>query len=173
MTGQPIHTLTAQQVDLLKETFKIINPERFAMRFYSNLFVLHPEVKSIFPDDLTDLSTKIISVFHLVVYSFKETSNGHFNLQPELLRPLRTLGELHSKKGVANEYYDWANQILLKSMREESPTGFTAELEAAWKLALDQLTAAMTSDHMHGIYQHRTIRDSFDYIKSLLFKKGD
>src|SRR5690348_17027746 len=100
-----LQPLTADQVALLKKTFRMMDVDRLAMRFYSGLFVKHPEVKPLFPDDLTVLSTKIVSVFELVIFSFRESSPGEFTLQQELLRPLRTLGELHSKKGVIDKYY--------------------------------------------------------------------
>jgi hemoglobin-like flavoprotein len=172
MNSQPLQPLTAKQVNALKQTFKNIIPERLAMRFYSTLFVEHPEVKSVFPSDLSDLSTKLVGVFHLVIYSFKEARPDQYVLQQDLLRPLRNLGDLHAKKGVKDEYYPWANKILIRSIREETPVDFTVETEIAWTLALDHLTAAMLTDDMAGkTAQHNSMRDSFELIKSILFKK--
>jgi hemoglobin-like flavoprotein len=172
MESQPLSPLTAKQVNALKQTFKNIIPERLAMRFYSTLFVEHPEVKSVFPSDLSDLSTKLVGVFHLVIYSFKEVRPDQYVLQQDLLRPLRNLGELHAKKGVRDEYYPWANTILIQSIREEAQGEFTAETEIAWRLALDHLTGAMLTDAMDAKYvQHNSMRDSFQLIKSILFKK--
>lgn len=166
-----LQPLTADQVALLKKTFRLMDVDRLAMRFYSGLFVKHPEVKSLFPDDLTVLSTKIVSVFELVVFSFRESSPNQFTLQEELLRPLRTLGELHSKKGVIDKYYPWVNELLLKSMHEECPGDFTPAAELAWKLALNHLTFAMlTNTHSGGDSSHATMRESFAHLRSLLFK---
>jgi hemoglobin-like flavoprotein len=168
---EQLQPLTAIQVEHLKKTFRMMDPSRLAMRFYSSLFVLHPEVKSLFPDDLTVQSTKIVSVFELVVYSFQENSPGKFTLQPEILRPLRNLGELHNQKGVIDKYYPWVNELLLKCMREECPADFTSEIELAWKLALNHITVAMLSNTQSGPdSQHETMRDSFNHIRSLLFK---
>jgi hemoglobin-like flavoprotein len=173
MDKQSVQPLTEKQVALLKNTFKQIVTDRLAMRFYSTLFVKHPEVKAVFPSDLTDLATKLVSVFHLVVYSFKETRKDQYLLQHELLRPLRNLGELHAKKGVIEKYYPWANEILIESIREELADKFSPEIDRAWRLALDHLTTAMTSENIpvEPHPQHKSMRDSFNFIKSLLFKK--
>jgi hemoglobin-like flavoprotein len=171
MLEQVLQPLTAQQVALLKETFRLVDTDRLAMRFYTSLFAKYPEVKALFPSDLSVLSTKIVSVFELVVHSFKENSKGEFHLQQEVLRPLRALGELHSQKGVINDYYPWVNALLLESIRIEASTNFTNEMEVAWKLALNNLTIAMLSNiQISADEQHVTMKDSFAHIKSLLFQ---
>jgi len=170
MKEPALQPLASEQVVLVKQSFRQLDTDRLAMRFYSSLFAEHPQVKSLFPDDLTILSTKIVSVFELIIHSFKENMPGEFTLQTEVLRPLRHLGELHTKKGVVNEYYPWANELLLKSIRDESQT-FTLETEKAWKLALNHLTFAMLSDHLPSDHSgHETLRDSYQHLRSLLFK---
>ena len=171
MNDESLQPLTAHQVALLKQTFRAIDPSRLTMRFYSSLFVQHPEVKSLFPDDLTVLSTKIVSVFELVIHSFQEDSSGTFTLQTEVLGPLKHLGDLHARKGVINKYYPWANELLLNSIREELRGSFPTEAERAWKLALNHLTVAMLSNHSVGEdSSQETLRDSYQHIRSLLFK---
>jgi len=170
MDNASLQPLSDNQVTLLKQTFRIVDTDRLAMRFYSSLFAQHPEVKSLFPDDLTILSTKIVSVFELVAYSFVETKAGEYNLQAEVLQPLQHLGELHTKKGVVHDYYPWANALLLRSIQEESGPNFTSEMETAWKLALNHLTVAMLSKHSPSDSPFETMRDSFQHIRSLLFK---
>lgn len=169
--GDALKPLTQHQVLILKETFRVIDTDKLAMRFYTSLFVKHPEVKSLFPGDLTELSTKIVSVLELVVHSFEPDTANEFRLQPQVLRPLRALGELHSKKGVENNHYPWVNAILLETLRLELPNHFSAEAESAWKHALNHLTFAMLSDvKLEPGDEQQTMRDSFDHIKSLLFR---
>jgi hemoglobin-like flavoprotein len=170
MENGVVRPLTSEQVALLKQTFRMLDTDKLAMRFYSSLFAKHPEVKSLFPDDLSVLSTKIVSVFELVVFSFKENDKGEFHLQPEVVRPLRALGELHSKKGVQDHYYPWVNELLLTSIKIEAPTVFTADMEVAWKMALNALTAAMLSDDLPKSDGPPTMKDSYAHIRSLLFK---
>lgn len=170
MNREILQPLTREQVDLLKQSFGIIDTDRLAMRFYTALFVKHPEVKKLFPDDLTVLSTKIISVFELVIYSFREAEKNQFMLEAELLTPLRTLGELHSRKGVMNMHYPWVNELLLQSIAEEAQSSFTPAVEVAWKLALNHLTVAMLDNQRAPREDHETMQDSYRHIRSLLFK---
>lgn len=166
-----LQALTGEQVGLLKKTFRLIDTDRLAMRFYSSLFAKHPEVKSLFPSDLSVLSTKIVSVFELVVHSFKENEKGEYHLQQEVLNPLRALGDLHRQKGVIDDYYPWVNELLLNSISIEAPTLFTSEMERAWKLALNNLTIAMLSNAKNADpEEHATMKDSYSHIRSLLFK---
>lgn len=163
--------LTNQQVAILKKTFRLLNTDSLANRFYATLFERHPEVRLLFPTDITSLSTKLISVLELVVFSFKETNTNEFYLQQEVLSPLRTLGRLHTEKGVANAHYPIANEILLESIKAEAGYTFPPEAEEAWKLALNQLTSAMLNpDVTASSTSQMTFKESFNYIKSRLFK---
>jgi hemoglobin-like flavoprotein len=170
MSEQELPPLTAEQADRLRKTFRSIDTDRLAMRFYTSLFVRYPQLKSLFPSDLTELSTKIVSVFELIVFSFQPKENGQYYLQHDVLLPLRSLGQLHAKKGVENKHYPLVNEMLLQSIRDES-VNFDDETELAWKLALNHLTVAML-DHSNENpdEEYVSMRQSFQHIKSLLFK---
>src|SRR5690349_3556304 len=133
--------LTGQQVLLLKKSFRQMNPAQIAAQFYGTLFQQHPEVKSMFPADTVELGSKLMSVFELVVFSFDEKEHGRFGLQDVLIKPLRALGRKHDDKGVKPEYYEIANSLLLKIMKESEY--FTTEMYQSWQLALEHLTYAM------------------------------
>ena len=149
-----------------------MDTDRLAMRFYSSLFVRYPHLRALFPGDLTDLATKIVGVFELVVFSFQEGANGHYHLQQELLQPLRALGLLHEQKGVQDSHYPMVNQMLLESVRAET-ADFDDEMELAWKLALNHLTVAMITGAGSIEEGDSTIHDSFRKIRMLLFKTGE
>ena len=65
-------SLSGHQVGLLKKSFRQLNADQVAHDFYSRLFTQYPEVKHLFPADMSDLTTKLMSVFELVVFSFEE-----------------------------------------------------------------------------------------------------
>ena len=167
--SEALQPLTGSQVASLKKTFRVMDRDRLAMRFYSSLFARHPELKSLFPSDLTELSTKIVSVFELVVFSFQETAPDVFVLRQDVLAPLKGLGQLHANKGVENNFYPIVNDVLLDAIRDESPE-FGNEIAMAWKMALNHLTVAMLSSPKTAAMSHETMRESFQHIKSLLFK---
>lgn len=171
MEEAALRPLSEEQINNLKKSLKLMDTDRLAMRFYTSLFVKHPDVKSLFPDDLTDLSTKIVSVFQLVVHSFEQHTDGNYYLQKQVLRPLRALGELHEKKGVENRYYTWVNEILIESIKAELPPASAKDSEIAWKLALNHLTFAMLSEiEVRDAELPASMRESFLQIQSLLFR---
>lgn len=143
---------------------------RLAMRFYTSLFTRYPHLRSLFPTDLTELANKIVSVFELVVFSFQQHPDGTYHLQKEVLLPLRSLGSLHEERGVSDAHYPLVNEILLESIRLESP-GFSLAAERAWKLALNHLTFAMIDKRAGDTRpDHMTIAESYQHIRSLLFR---
>jgi hemoglobin-like flavoprotein len=172
MESEPIKPLSSIQIELLKKTFRALDTDSLSKRFYTKLFIKHPEVRPLFPTDLTELSTKLISVFELVIFSFHEQSPNKFLLQKDVLIPLRTLGKKHMDKGVDNFYYPIANEILINSIKEEAGHLFSPEAEAAWKLAFHHITTAMLSRDTpdEPSVNIGSLRETFTYIKSLLFK---
>jgi hemoglobin-like flavoprotein len=170
MRQEDILPLTEAEVALLKQTFRSMDRSRLAMRFYTSLFTKYPNLRSLFPSDLTELSNKIVSVFELVVFSFQLQSDGTYRLQQEVMQPLRSLGALHSEKGVEDAHYPIVNQILMESIRMES-SSFPVAAERAWKLALNHLTLAMLgSGGGNHTPDHATMAESYAHIRSLLFK---
>ena len=168
--------LTGQQVGLLKKSFRQLDTHWVAHNFYSRLFERHPYVRPLFPTDMTELASKLMSVFELVVFSFEEKKHDQYLLQEPLIVPLRELGRKHDSKGVKPEHYGIANGLLLETMRDGGKDFFTAEVEAAWKIALDQLTFAMQdrSVKTRGVHEEsgKTLRDTFAYIRKKLLKNS-
>jgi hemoglobin-like flavoprotein len=169
MAAERLRPLTKDQVTILKKTFRLLDTDSLAKRFYSSLFLKYPEVKPLFPDDLSELSIKLISVFELVIHSFEEHSPNEFFLQETLIAPLRALGKKHTDKGVESVHYPIANDLLLQAIKEEAGYILPVEAEVAWKLALGHLTSAMMNSDVKTdpSQNYATIRDSFNYIKGL------
>jgi len=172
MEREKLKPLSSNQIQLLKKTFRALDTDSLSKRFYTKLFIKYPEVRHLFPTDLTELSTKLISVFELVIFSFEEQSRNRFYLQKDVLTPLRMLGKKHMDKGVENSYYPMANEILIQSIKEEAGHLFSPEAETAWKLAFHHLTTAMLSQDVpeESSGSKGSLRETFNYIKSLLSK---
>jgi hemoglobin-like flavoprotein len=164
--------LSASQVQLLKKTFRQINTDQFSDYFYSRLFELHPEVRHLFPKEMEELKTKLVSVFELMVFSFVEETNGKFTLQPELITPLSNLGKLHEDKGVLTAHYKIANALMLESLAHCLGKSLTEEIKQIWTQALAFLTAAMLNPGKDKgnlkIQSGKTLREVFnDMIKKV------
>jgi hemoglobin-like flavoprotein len=170
-----LEPITAQQVTLLKKSFRQLDTQQIAAKFYSKLFERHPEVKRLFPPDMVDLGKKLMSVFELVVFSFEEITHDKYMLQQSVIVPLRELGRKHDDKGIQPEHYTIANSLLLETMQEEAGPDFTDEVKECWRVALFHLTTTMLD---RSVLPPRTIieasgstlRDSFTFIKQLLNK---
>jgi hemoglobin-like flavoprotein len=169
MEGQRLQPLTRRQIELLKKTFRLLDSDNLTKRFYTKLFIRFPEVKPLFPTELTELSTKLVSVFELVIHSFEERNPNEFHLQKAVIVPLRNLGKKHTEKGVEHAYYPYANDILVESMKEEIGYLFEGEAEDAWRLAFNHLTFAMLNQKADDASTESsgTIRDAFRYIQSI------
>lgn len=170
MASEKIQSLTGEQVSLLKKTFRLLDTDHLANSFYRRLFERYPEVQHMFSVDMSEQATKLMSVFELVIYSFHEHAPGEFVLHPDVIVPLSSLGKKHTEKGVQPYHYPIANELLLECLKDEAGYVFPKEAELAWKLALLHLTQAMLSEQKATHAVGGTIRDSFRYIRGLIFK---
>jgi hemoglobin-like flavoprotein len=170
MSERKLMPLTRSQVEVLKTTFRTTDTEVFVSTFYQNLFKEYPNLRPLFPTDLSDLTSKLISVFELTIYSFVEKGSNTYYLQDEVLVPLRELGKRHTERGVVDANYPMVNKLLIKTLKEQVGYVFPAEAETAWALALDHLTHAMLNDKVKVSEKSTrlTMRDSFNYIKEIL-----
>ena len=166
---EKLKPLTALQIQLLKRTFRLLDSDNLTRRFYTTLFIRYPEVKRLFPTDLTELSTKLISVFELIIHSFEESAPDQYVLQKQVLLPLRNLGKKHFETAVEDRYYPVANEILLQSMKDEVGYMFTKEAEDAWRLAFNHLTSAMLNEDAAAeqVPSPGSMRETFRFIRSL------
>jgi hemoglobin-like flavoprotein len=161
--------LTSDQISLLKNSFRRLDTQRAASLFYERLFQRNPEVRPLFPDDLSDLQLKLMSVFELVVFSFDEKKHNQYALQSSVLMPLRELGRKHDEKGIKPKHYEIANNLLVEVMHDTTGKIFTEEVKQAWQLALLHLTSAMLNTSIKPSEDVKsqsgsTFRDTFKLI---------
>ncbi len=101
-------------------------------RFYEGLFASHPELRAMFPEDLTELRRKFVDMIVVVIDSAIGPAT----------RLLEEAGARHAGYGVLPEHYPVAREALLTALRESHPAG-DPELERAWAALLDAVIAAM------------------------------
>ena len=147
--------LTGQQVEQLKKSFRKIDTQKFSNYFYAQLFEEHPELRHLFPTDMNELKTKLVSVFELVAFSFAKTKTGKYALEPELLLPLQNLGRLHEEKGVQKSHYAIVNDLIPKVFAYCLGPAMTKMIDTSWKLALAQLTHAMLNTEVIEVKQRK------------------
>lgn len=143
MESSTIPFLSQHQVALLGRSFRALNADDYATLFYQKLFWQYPNLRPLFPVNLTDQKEKLMSVIELVVHSFEEKTPGNFALHTSLIVPLRHLGITHEEKGVAPEHYPIAYDLMLEIFALTLGEAYTDEIKEAWQRALQQVTAAM------------------------------
>jgi hemoglobin-like flavoprotein len=115
---------------LIRSTFRAISEDvdGFSIRFYRNLFTANPEVRGMFPEDMSAQRKKLTQTLAVAVGRLGE---------PELMIPmLRNLGARHVAYGVVAEQYPVVAEALISAMRDHLGGTFDEQAEAAWRVVL-------------------------------------
>jgi hemoglobin-like flavoprotein len=130
-----------RQIEQIQECFKIVEPraDELMELFYARLFMDHPDARELFSGDLEMQKRHFLAAFSLSV--------EHLH-RPEALRvPLQRMGTRHSDYGVSAEMYPWVRDAILWAIREIAGDRLTADTEAAWGSALDEISRVMMEGH--------------------------
>jgi hemoglobin-like flavoprotein len=129
--GQPL------QVELLESSFALLAPraEELAERFYARLFVVAPEARALFPDELAGQRRALIGALGMIVSSLRA---------PERLGPyLDGLGRRHADYGAVEAHYAVVGSVLLETLAEMAGPLWGQELRTAWSGAYEAIQGIM------------------------------
>lgn len=129
--------MTPHQIKLVQTSFAQVAPiaATAADLFYGRLFEIAPEVRAMFPDDLSGQKKKLMAMLGTVVAGLSHVDT----LQPAV----RALGKRHAGYGVSAEQYAPVGAALLWTLEKGLAAAFTAEVEEAWSSAYTMLAGAM------------------------------
>ena len=129
--------MTPEQVTLVQESFAKVAPiaDQAAIMFYDRLFELAPEVKTMFPADMTEQRRKLMATLAFAV-------NGLANLQ-SVLPAASALAKRHIAYGVKPEHYPVVGAALLWTLKKGLDDAWTAEAAEAWAAAYGALSSLM------------------------------
>ena len=132
--------MTPQQVSLVQDTFAKVAPisDKAAILFYDRLFELAPQVKAMFPADLTEQRKKLMATLAVVV-------NGLANLQ-SILPAASALATRHVSYGARPEHYPVVGAALLWTLEKGLGEAWTPEVAEAWTAAYATLSGYMISE---------------------------
>lgn len=120
-------------LDLIRQTWADA-PANFAELFYADLFGYKPELRSMFPADLTEQQRKLTVT---ITAAIKLAEN------PEKLVPvLQELGRKHKGYGVTSDMYAAVGASLLDTLAVYV-VPFTQEAEASWEELLGFVSSVM------------------------------
>lgn len=129
--------LSEPEIARLRESFRLLRHEEQAAseRFYERLFEIAPEVRPLFPADMSEQGMKFMSTLGVILDRLD---------QPKALEPfMDNLAKGHAAYGVKPEHFAPMGQALIDTMREILGEAFPEGADAAWKTAYDELAKEM------------------------------
>ena len=132
--------MTPNQVTLVQESFAKVAPisDTAAMLFYDRLFEVAPQVKAMFPADMTEQRKKLMATLAVVV-------NGLSNLA-SVLPAASALAKRHVSYGARPEHYPVVGGALLWTLEKGLGEAWTADVADAWTAAYGTLSGYMISE---------------------------
>jgi nitric oxide dioxygenase len=133
------------QIKLVQESFAKVAPisETAAGLFYNRLFEVAPQVKAMFPSDMTEQRKKLMATLAFVV-------NGLGNLE-SILPAASALATRHVSYGAKKEHYPVVGGALLWTLEKGLGDGWTPQVAEAWTATYGMLSGYMVSE----AYGHR------------------
>jgi nitric oxide dioxygenase len=129
--------MTPHQIKLVQDSFTKVAPiaPQAADLFYGRLFEIAPQVRSLFPDDLSEQKKKLMAMLAVVV-------NGLDKLDT-ILPAAAALAKRHVGYGTAPQHYPVVGDALLWTLEKGLGDAWTPELAAAWSEAYATLSGYM------------------------------
>jgi hemoglobin-like flavoprotein len=118
--------MTPEKIALVQGSFKKVAPiaDTAADIFYANLFETAPEVRPLFPEDMTEQKKKLMQMLAIAV-------NGLTNLEA-IIPAVKDLGARHNGYDVKPEHYDAVGASLIYTLGAGLGDDFTPETKDAW-----------------------------------------
>ena len=128
--------MTPEAIEQVRRSYATVaaQPRQLASRFYAELFGAAPNLRPLFPADLTNLQGHFEAALALVLRNFDEVG--------VLGASLRDLGAQHVHWGARPEDYVTARESLIAAIRALAPT-WDAELEGHWRRAITAIVVPM------------------------------
>ena len=132
--------MTPDQVRLVQQSFSKVVPisDQAATIFYDRLFEAAPQVKAMFPADMTEQKKKLMATLSAVV-------NGLGDLA-SVLPAASALAKRHVAYGAKPEHYPVVGSALLWTLEKGLGSGWTPDVAAAWTAAYGTLAGFMISE---------------------------
>ena len=125
--------MTPAQVTLVQQSFAKIAPiaDQAAAMFYDRLFEVAPQVKAMFPPDMTEQRRKLMATLAVVV-------NGLCDLE-SVLPAVSALAVRHVSYGAKAEHYPVVGSAPLWTLEQGMAEDWTGEVADAWTAAYGEL----------------------------------
>ena len=132
--------MTPDQIKLVQDSFAKVGPisDKAAELFYGRLFEIAPQVRAMFPDDMSEQRKKLMATLAIVV-------QGLNNLDT-ILPAASALAKRHVSYGAEAAHYPVVGQALLWTLEQGLGPSWTPDVAAAWTGAYTTLSEFMISE---------------------------
>jgi hemoglobin-like flavoprotein len=132
--------MTPDHVKLAQQSFAKVAPisETAAVLFYDRLFEIAPQVRAMFPADMTEQRKKLMAMLAAVV-------NGLANLE-SILPAASALAKRHVAYGAKAEHYPVVGSALLWTLEKGLGEAWTPEIADAWTAVYGTLSGFMIAE---------------------------
>ena len=129
--------MTPKQIELVQTSYKKVVPiaATAADLFYDRLFEVTPDLRKLFPQDLAEQKSKLMTMLTTAVTNLHQLYT--------VLPAVQELGRRHVGYGVKPEHYALVGGALLWTLDKGLGPDFTPEVKAAWTETYTPLAGAM------------------------------
>jgi hemoglobin-like flavoprotein len=129
--------MTPEKVALVQTSFQKVAPiaDAAADLFYGRLFEIAPQVRPMFPDDMSEQKSKLMKML--------ATAVTHLHEVEKIVPAVQHLGRTHVGYGVTAEQYDIVGEALIWTLGKGLGDAFTDEVKDAWIEAYTLLATVM------------------------------
>jgi hemoglobin-like flavoprotein len=128
-------SLTADEIHLIRDSYERISVSlRFARNFYAMLFDIAPDLRPLFPDDLTAQARKLTEMLGVLA--------GTLDRPLEFAMVLDSLGHRHRGYAVRSTHFAPVGRALFATLERELGPRFDDATRRAW-IALYALASAL------------------------------
>jgi hemoglobin-like flavoprotein len=128
--------MTPEAIQEVRASYATVaaRPGQLSARFYEEMFSAAPNLRRLFPEDLSSLQRHFEAALALVIRNLDDVHALH--------EPLRDLGAQHVHWGARPEDYVTAREALIAAIRALS-AAWQAELEGHWRGAITSIIVPM------------------------------
>src|SRR5258708_29743705 len=129
--------MTPDQIELVQQSFAKVAPiaGTAADLFYDRLFTIEPDVRSLFPSDLTEQKKKLMQMLATAVTNLHQVE--------KIIPAVEDLGRRHVGYGVTEKHYEPVGAALLWTLEQGLGPDFTPPVKTAWTEAYMTLAGVM------------------------------
>ena len=131
--------MTPNQIELMQTSFSKVAPiaATAADLFYGRLFEIAPQVRDMFPENLSEQKKKLMAMLGTAVSNLHKLDT--------ILPAVQELGRRHKGYGVTADQYAPVGAALLWTLEKGLGPDFTPEVKEAWTLTYTTLAGVMAN----------------------------